>query len=196
MNKPFPFPFYETDPLELARVLLGARLTVRDAAGIEREGIVVETEAYRGEEDLACHARAGKTPRTEIMYGPGGFAYVYLIYGMYQMLNVTAWPEGKPAAVLVRAVEPIGNIAGRTNGPGRLTKTLQIHKHHNGLPFVGPELKLTPDWDIQDSHVGVGPRIGVEYAGDWAHKPWRFFIADNPHVSVRPKKGIKVGNIP
>lgn len=193
MNQPFPFGFYENDPLEVARALLGARLTVRDSDGLERAGIVVETEAYRGEEDLACHARVGRTPRTALMYGPGGFAYVYLIYGMYQMLNVTAWPEGRPAAVLVRAVEPVHNVSGRTNGPGRLTKTMQIHRHHHGLPFVGPELMLTPEVTVLDHEVGMGPRIGVGYAAEWAHKPWRFFIDNNPHVSVRSNSGAKKG---
>ncbi len=177
--------FYERDPLDVARDLLGAVLVRVAPDGTVRAGRIVETEAYRGEEDQACHARAGRTKRTETMYGPPGRAYVYLIYGMYDMLNTTAWPQGQPAAVLIRAIEPLVGLDGaRTHGPGRLTRALGITaREHNGAPLQGPELYILRGRPVAERDVARGPRIGVAYAGEWAQRPWRLWIRDNPFVS-------------
>jgi DNA-3-methyladenine glycosylase len=180
--------FYARDPLDVARDLLGCMLVHRTEAGEVRAGRIVETEAYRGEEDLACHARAGRTARTEPMYGPPGHAYVYLIYGMYDLLNVTAWPEGQPAAVLIRALAPIEGLAGRTDGPGRLTRAMGIDRSLNRAPLAGPRLFVyarAPGFALE---VTSTPRIGVDYAGEWAARPWRFLAKADPHVSTRSRK--------
>ena len=149
--------------------------------------MIVETEAYRGTDDKACHASKGLTPRTAPMFGPPGFAYVYLIYGMYDMLNVTTWPEGEAAAVLIRAIEPLSGIDRSTDGPGKLTRAMGITREHNTLPFSGPTLFLHPGEPIADTDINASARIGVDYAGEWAKKPWRFSIRNHPCVSHPPK---------
>ncbi len=183
---PLPRAFFEDDPVPVARALLGATLVVSQPAGILRARIV-ETEAYRGKEDLACHAAKGRTARTDPMFGPPGHAYVYLIYGMYELLNVVTWPEGRPAAVLIRAVEPPSTLALRTDGPGKLTRALGIGRALNrqDLCAVDSPLSLWPGESVPDAHLGVGPRIGVDYAGEWATRPWRFWDARSKWVSRR-----------
>jgi DNA-3-methyladenine glycosylase len=176
------------DPLDLARSLLGAVLVHEVSPGRVVSGRIVETEAYRGEEDQACHARAGRTPRTEVMYRQGGVAYVYLIYGMYHLLNVVCWPEGQPAAVLLRAVEPLQGLTADPRGPGKLTRAMGIGREHNGVTIGASSLSILKGQPIAPERVASGPRIGVDYAGEWAQKPWRFWVRDSPWVSRKPPK--------
>jgi DNA-3-methyladenine glycosylase len=134
-----------------------------------RRGRILETEAYVGRDDLACHAARGSPEgRTRVMYGPAGHAYVYLIYGMHHCFNAVTETEGFPAAVLVRSVD--GAI-----GPGRACRALGIDRTLNGVPLDGEELWIEPRLG-QPPEVDSGPRVGVAYAGEWALKPWRFWI--------------------
>ena len=155
----------------LARRLLGKVLVLAGADGVERRARICEVEAYHGEADLACHASKGRTARTEVMYAAGGVWYVYLCYGMHEMLNLVTGPAGQPSAVLVRGVEAV-------NGPGRLTRTLGIGRRFNGLaaaPASG--LWLEDDgFRVPRNAIRATSRIGVAYAGPlWAAKPWRFY---------------------
>jgi DNA-3-methyladenine glycosylase len=147
----------------------------------------VETEAYVGPQDLACHASKGRTARTEVMFGPPGRAYVFLIYGMYWCFNVVTCASGVGAAVLVRAVEPTEGIdaAVRTDGPGRLCRALGITRAHNGANLLGGTLYIEQAPPVPPRRRARGPRIGVDYAGPWAAKPYRFWIRGNAHVSAR-----------
>lgn len=155
----------------LARWLLGKHLVRRLADGREDARMIVETEAYNGEEDQACHARAGRTKRTEVLYRPGGIWYVYLCYGIHEMLNLVVGPEDFPAAILIRGVE--GAV-----GPGRVTKRLEIGRTLNGASALHPGTGL---W-LEDRGVRVParlvaatPRIGIDFAGPvWVEKHWRF----------------------
>lgn len=135
-------------------------------------GRIVETEAYVGEHDGASHARFGRTGRTAVMYGPPGRSYIYLIYGMYQMLNVVCGPVGDPQAVLIRGLEPVTGGVGRVDGPGRLTRELGIDKEMNGLPLWGPPISIHPG--PRPAKVEVTPRIGIDYAAEWRDAPLRF----------------------
>ena len=187
---PIERAFYERDALVVARALVGTHLVVvaRDDLRVAR---IVVTEAYRGPRDLACHARAGLTRRTRTLYGPPGHAYVFLIYGMHDCFNVVCFGEGKGHAVLVRAVEPVAGLddAGSTAGPGRLTRVLGITRTDDAVDLVSPaRIFIAPRATRRRLTVGVSPRVGVAYAGDWADKPWRFFDAASAHVS-RPPKG-------
>lgn len=173
--------FHDRPAEELAVALLGCHL-VHDEQGTCRSGRIVETEAYVGPQDLACHASRGRTARTEVMFGPAGHAYVYLVYGMHELMNVVA--RG-PAAVLIRAVEPVTGIAGRTDGPGRLTDAMGIDRSHYGHPLDRPPLMVTAG--TPPDQVRSGPRIGIDYAGAWALEPLRFWDAGSPHVSRAPK---------
>ncbi len=156
----------------LARSLLGKVLVRTTPAGRE-ERIILETEAYHGTADLACHASKGWTPRTRVMFGPGGHWYVYLCYGIHEMLNLVTGPDGFPAAVLIRGVE-------HAIGPGRVTKRLAIDRRLNAQPAAPATGLHLEDHGIvaPRKHIVVGPRVGVDYAGPvWAAKPWRFRIA-------------------
>lgn len=158
----------------------------------DRAGRIVETEAYRGPKDLACHAKVGITKRTKTLYGPPGHAYVYLIYGMYDCFNVVCFGEGKGHAVLVRGVEPSGGVEGRTDGPGRLTRALGITRAHDTEDLVdGHVLHIAPR--VGRPKIGVSARVGVAYAGEIANAPWRFFDAKSNHVSRPPKRSIGLG---
>ncbi|GMV43675.1 MAG: putative 3-methyladenine DNA glycosylase [Myxococcales bacterium] len=181
--------FYEQDPLVVARELLGMVLVHR-VDGAERAGRIVETEAYRGEEDLACHASAGRTRRNAPMYGPAGHAYVYFIYGMHEMFNVVTWPEGMPSAVLVRALEPVAGVSG-THGPGRLTRAMGIDRSCNGEDLRGDRLFILVGQRVGDDAVEQTPRIGVDYAGEWAALPWRFCVRGSAHVSRRAGTSVR-----
>lgn len=165
----------------LARRLLGCLLVTPGPDGPLRSRIV-ETEAYVGEHDLACHASKGRTRRTESLYGAPGTAYVYLIYGMYHLFNVVASAENDPQAVLVRAVEPVGFEA-RTHGPGLLTRALGITLDHDRSDLLSGPLGIEPG--PAPARIAVGPRIGVDYAGAWAHEPLRFGDADSDRLSRR-----------
>lgn len=173
---PLPRSFYERPTLEVARELLGQVLAFRD-----KRLRIVETEAYIGPDDLAAHsARGRRTARNEVMYGPAGHAYVYFIYGMYFCLNLVTEQPGIPAAVLIRAGEP------GAKGPGVLCRELGITREHNGLDLTGSELTVEPGAPPAEPVVEA-PRVGVDYAGEWATKPWRFYLEGNPWVS-RPVK--------
>ncbi|MBT9557674.1 MAG: DNA-3-methyladenine glycosylase [Myxococcales bacterium] len=188
--------FFDRDVVDAARALLGHLLVVAPPdgkAGPLRVGRIVETEAYRGQDDLACHAAKGRTARTEIMFGPPGYAYVYLIYGMYDLLNVVTGPGEFPSAVLIRAVDPLTPahlLTPRTDGPGRLARAFDVSRRDNGLDLCAGEsrVRIHRGDAIPDLAVETSPRIGVDYAGAWAAMPWRFTIAGNRFVSRAPKR--------
>jgi DNA-3-methyladenine glycosylase len=184
-----PISFYARPALTVARELLGTHLIV-DEGGWRRVGRIVETEAYVGEHDLACHASKGRTPRTEVLFGPPGRAYVYLIYGMYHCFNVVTDPEGVGAAVLVRGVEPVEGLPEkvRTDGPGRLCRALGLTLAHNRWDLQDTALHLTPGTPVPESQVERGPRIGVDYAGAWALEPYRLWVRGSQHVSRPPAR--------
>jgi DNA-3-methyladenine glycosylase len=176
-----PLDFYAQPAREVAVQLLGARLVRRLGPRRHAVGRVVETEAYVGPHDLACHASHGRTARTEVMFGPPGRAYVYFVYGMHHCLNVVTDPAGYPSAVLLRAIEPIKRIEGSGSGPGRLCRALGIDRSLNGASLRGDELFL--EAGPPPARVRATARIGVDYAGRWARRRLRFFDADSPHVS-------------
>ena len=196
----FAREFFARDTLTIARSLLGAQL-VRIRDGQRLSGVIVECEAYVGQDDSACHASRGRTPRNEVMFGPPGHAYVYFTYGMHWMLNVVTEVEGFPAAVLVRAVEPMEGIETMralrqakertrtdqelTNGPARLTQAMAIDKTLNGADLVaGDTLWLEPNTSFPNGVVECGPRIGVQYAAEEDRlAPWRFWVSDSRCVS-------------
>jgi len=186
--------FYSRPALEVASDLLG-KVLVRRIGRKRLSGKIVETEAYVGPHDLACHASKGHTPRTSVMFGPPGHAYVYMIYGFYFCLNVVTEPVGHPAAVLIRAVEPLENLeimrrfrknpekeTNIASGPGKLCMAMSIDKTLNGANLLGNVLWLE-DRDLPPDPISVSPRVGVDYAGEYKDKPWRFFVDKNPHVS-------------
>ncbi len=175
--------FYRRAAIELAPDLLG-KVLVRRWRGREYAVRIVETEAYVGPHDLACHAAKGRTARTEVMFGPGGQAYIYLIYGMHEMLNIVAGAEEDAQAVLIRAAEPMGWDAD-LSGPGKLTRALRITRGLNGADLTGERLFLLDTREARP-RVVVTPRIGVDYAGGWKDALLRFYVADSPAVS-RPR---------
>ena len=165
--KTFDETFFKRDVLEVAPNLLGKYLVRCYPNGSIERFRIVETEAYRGTEDLACHASKGRTKRTEVMFHSGGKLYVYLIYGMYYMLNIVTGNEDEPQAVLIRGVEGI-------SGPGRVTKRLQIDAGFNGEAIPSERLWIE-DSGEKPCYVST-PRIGIGYAGAWKDKPWRFVV--------------------
>lgn len=176
--------FYARDTLTVARELIGTHLIYMYGAR-RLAGRIVETEAYQGPEDLAAHSARGRTPRTEVMFGPPGHAYVYLIYGMWDCLNVVSNAQGVPHAVLIRALEPIAGIE-RTWGPGLLCRAMHIDRSLNGANLCGDSLWIErpADWKRHALTIGTATRIGVDYAGEWAQKPWRFYDVASPYVST------------
>jgi DNA-3-methyladenine glycosylase len=190
-----PRDFFERDALALARALLGTRIVHELPGAPPRVARIVETEAYRGPDDAACHARAGVTSRTKVMFGPAGHAYVFLIYGMYDCFNVVAW-GGRGHAVLVRAVEPMSGISAgaRGDGPGRLTRALGITRAHSGADLTRGPLRLLPR--DRRPKIAVSARVGVAYAGEIADAPWRFFDAESAHVSRPSPRAIGRGASP
>jgi DNA-3-methyladenine glycosylase len=192
---PLPSEFYDRPTERVARDLLGAILECRTPDGIAA-GRIVETEAYLGEEDLACHAAAGRTSRTAPLYGAPGIAYVYFIYGMYWCFNAVTRAEHEPSAVLVRAIEPVEGIelmrrrrpkarrdVDLTNGPGKLCLALGITGEHNWNPLQRPPLLIRTGEHVPDREVIVTPRIGIT---QWAEYPLRWFVKSNPFVSKTP----------
>ncbi len=181
-----PRNFYLQPTLRVAEELLGKVLVHQSPQGKLR-GRITETEAYIGPEDLACHASKGRTPRTEIMFGKGGHAYVYFIYGMYDMFNIVTEKAGHPAAVLVRSVEviegfelavsnrKIKNPKNLTNGPGKLCQAFGIDRSHNGLDLKGSTIFIE-DAPPPKEKILTSPRIGIDYAKEWKDKPFRFFL--------------------
>ena len=197
-----PREFFARETEQVARDLLGIWLLRGGPDGIAG-GPIVETEAYGGPEDRASHTRAGRTRRTAPMFGPAGHAYVYLVYGMHECLNVVAYHGREAGAVLIRAIEPRLGVelmrdrrGGRADahaplasGPARLCQALAVTRAFDGADLVtGQDLWLAaPRPAAAAVEVATGARIGVDYAGEgWADRPWRFWIAGNPHVS-RPR---------
>jgi DNA-3-methyladenine glycosylase len=185
-----PTEFYNRPTLTVTRELLGARL-VRMLDGVRLEGIISETEAYVGETDLASHARAGRTPRTQHMYGPPGRAYVYFTYGMHWMLNVVTEAEGVPGAVLIRAIEVVEGLrvvefrrgkakrADWTNGPAKLAAAFNITSEQNGIDMTTSEagLWIEAGHPVPDERVTIGPRVGLYNVPEpWKSIPWRFLV--------------------
>jgi DNA-3-methyladenine glycosylase len=193
MARKLPRSFYKQDTTELAQALLGKRL-VRIWRGKRLSGLIVETEAYLGAADRAAHTWNGRaTERVKSMYLEGGHAYVYLIYGMHYCLNVVAREEGEPEAVLIRALEPDDMISERTDGPGRLCKALKIDKSLDASDLRGEIIFIEQPGSQRDNEViGRGPRIGVDYAGEAASWPLRFFWKGNPHLSRKEKRASEV----
>jgi DNA-3-methyladenine glycosylase len=177
-----PRSFYDRDTVAVARDLLG-KFLVRRSGGAERVGRIVEVEAYLGPHDLAAHSSRGLTPRTKVMFGPPGHAYVYLIYGMYYCMNIVTEQEGHASAVLLRALEPVKDVAGRTQGPGLLCRAMGIDKRLNGHDLLSEDFYIAAPADAQPVVITKRPRIGVEYARHWARRHLRFYIKDNPFVS-------------
>ena len=184
--------FYRQDVLTVAPALLGKYLWRTYPDGTTARYLITETEAYRGGDDLACHASRGRTPRTEVMFGDGGFVYMYLIYGIHWMLNVVSGPVEVPQAVLIRGLrllpdpgnDPLGiQISGKGNadGPGKLTSLIKVDREFYGEDLVSStriwigESGLSPEYS-------TGPRVGIDYAGDpWKDMPWRFCISPKSH---------------
>lgn len=178
-----PREFWRGPVLEKARAALGMVL-VRHDAGVTRRGRIVEVEAYGGSDDPASHAYRRKTPRNAVMFEPGGVAYVYFVYGMHFCLNFVAGIAGEASAILVRALEPVEDIHGRTDGPARLCAALKIDRRHNGLPLESDALWLERgDSPIPQSRIACGPRIGINPDTPAAGRPWRFVIKDTKHAS-------------
>jgi DNA-3-methyladenine glycosylase len=177
-----PRPFYDRDTILVAQELLGKWL-VHHAAGIERIGKIVEVEAYLGEHDLAAHSSKGLTERTKIMFGPPGHAYVYLIYGVHHCMNVVTENEGHASAVLLRAVEPVKNLAGRTQGPGLLCRAMEIDRRLNGHDLLSDDFFIAQPAAAERISIVKRPRIGVDYARHWANRRLRFYIKGNAFVS-------------
>ncbi|WP_058535699.1 DNA-3-methyladenine glycosylase [Legionella saoudiensis] len=177
MNK-LPRVFYERDTVTVAKELLGKYLVHE-----ERIGKIVEVEAYIGQHDLAAHSSKGLTPRTKVLYGTAGHAYIYLIYGMYYCTNVVTETEGIGSGVLLRALEPIQNIYERTQGPGLLSKAMGIDKKLNAHDLTSENFYIACPEHQEPFTIVEKPRIGVHYAKEWAEKLLRFYIKDNAFIS-------------
>lgn len=193
-----PRSFYARDTELVARQMLGCILE-HDTPDGKASGLIVETEAYLGEHDQACHAAVGRTRRTAPLYGPPGTAYVYFIYGMYWCFNAVTRREGLPSAVLVRALEPLSGIPlmrerrrgaksdrDLANGPGKLCAALGIGREDNELPLQRGSLVIRAGKTYPDSDIAVTPRVGITRSADW---PLRWIVKHNPHVSRGPKVG-------
>ena len=195
--KKLPREFYtRDDTLQIARDLLGVTLVVPTQTGERVSAMIVETEAYLGVEDKAAHSYGNRrTKRTETMFSIGGTIYIFFIYGMYFQFNVVVGKIGAPHAVLIRAVEPIENVeimrerrgrmkdANLTSGPGKLCIALAIDKTFNNENLLGEKVWLEEGRKISDGEIASGKRVGIDYAEEYADKPWRFWLKDNPFVS-------------
>ena len=192
-----PATFYDRDPALVARELLGMHLAVIRPDGSTLCARIVETEAYLGPNDPACHAVVGRTARTEHLHGPPGRAYVYRIYGMHWCLNAVTLADGIGSAVLLRAVEPLGDVAplrmrrlaarrdrDLTNGPGKLCAAYDITRAMDGTSLQSGPIQIRHADGVPDAQVRVSPRIGITRAADW---PLRFLVAGNPFVSATPR---------
>lgn len=198
-DKKLPREFYtRANVLTVTRELLGKLLVVPAPDGTRVSGIIVEAESYRGPEDRASHAYGGRrTNRTETMYQIGGRAYVYFVYGMYYQFNVVTNVAEIPHAVLIRAVEPVEGIEvmrkrrhnqpdhNLSNGPGKLCIALGIDRQLDRADLLGNQVWIEEGEKISARRIASGPRIGIDYAEEWAAKPWRFWIRDNVFVSKR-----------
>ena len=197
MNRKLPREFYtRSNVVTVARELLGKVLVVPTTNGKRVAGKIVEVEAYRGPQDRAAHSYGGRrTKRTETMYGIGSTAYVFFVYGMYYQFNVVTGPAETPHAVLIRALEPVEGIElmrkrrhgqpdhNLTNGPGKLCIALGIDRRLDAANLLGNSVWLEEGEKVSRSLIASGPRIGIDYAGEWKDKPWRFWVKHNPFVS-------------
>jgi DNA-3-methyladenine glycosylase len=196
--------FFAGDSVTVARALIGTALVHR-----RRAGIIVETEAYLGPEDLASHARFGPTARTAVMFGPGGISYVYLCYGVHELFNIVTGPAGHGQAVLIRAIAPYVGLpddASVGRGPGKASRALAIDRGHDrrdlargALYVAAPPPRSALDelvaWtDVPALAIATGPRVGVAFAGAWAARPLRFWWRDHPSVSRGPVVGDQSGS--
>jgi DNA-3-methyladenine glycosylase len=177
--------FYARNTLIIARELIGMHLVHADGRTV-RAGRIVETEAYQGPQDLAAHSSRGRTRRTEVMFGPPGHAYVYFIYGFWYCLNIVTEAVGVPHAVLLRALEPVMQISDKTWGPGLLCRAMAIDKRLNGADLCGEVLWLERPAALtrRPPRIARAQRVGVDYAGEWARRPWRFYDRDSRYVST------------
>ena len=197
MSLKLPRDFYtRPNVLHVARDLLGKLLVVPNRNGKRVSGRIVEVEAYRGPQDRAAHSYGGRrTRRTEPMYGVGGTAYVFFVYGMYYQFNVVTGAAETPHAVLIRAVEPVEGIElmrkrrhgqpdhNLTNGPGKLCIALGIDRKLDAADLLGKDVWIEEAEKISRSQIASGPRIGIDYAEEWIDKQWRFWVRDNSFVS-------------
>jgi len=183
MHSKLPRTFYERSTLKVARDLIGMHL-VRVYQGKQLVGRIVETEAYQGPEDLAAHSARGLTPRNAVMFGAAGHAYVYLIYGIWHCVNVVTRTAGIPHAVLIRAIEPLHGLDDKTHGPGLLCRAYHIDRQLNGADLLGETLWIEEPTNIRAIRIQRATRIGIDYAGDWAYKLWRFYDRDSAYVST------------
>jgi DNA-3-methyladenine glycosylase len=188
--------YLRSDTLQIAKDLLGKLLVVPTESGERVSGMIVETEAYLGKIDKAAHSFGGRrTPRNEITYAVGGYSYVFFIYGMYFQFNVVCGAENSPHVCLIRAVEPIENIEkirerrgtmkdkNLTSGPGKLCIALDITKKLNGEDLLGNKIWLEDFKTVSKEDISIGKRIGIDYAEEFAEKPWRFWIRGSQFVS-------------
>ncbi len=182
-----PRTFFARSALAVARELIGMHLVHDDGERVRR-GRIVETEAYQGPEDRAAHSWRGRTPRTEVMFGPPGYAYVYLIYGFWNCLNVVTAREGVPHAVLLRALEPLEGVTGKTWGPGLLCRAMHVDRRLNGIDLRGEVLWIERPRRATRIALGRSVRVGVESAGAWARRPWRFFDRASCYVSTSRRR--------
>ena len=192
-----PRDFYMSeDTLQVSRDLLGKLLVVPDEQGQRVSGVIVETEAYMGEIDRAAHSFGGRrTPRNEITYAEGGHVYVFFIYGMYYQLNFVTGQANVPHVALIRGIEPVEGIEimrGRrgtmpdknlTSGPGKVCIAFGIDRSLNGENLLGDKIWLEDHRTFSEDEIGAGKRIGIDYAQEFAEKPWRFWVKNNPFVS-------------
>ena len=176
--------FYNQDTVTVARELLGKYL-VHVSRGIERIGRIVEDEAYLGPHDLAAHSEKGLTPRTKVMFGPPGYAYVYMIYGTYYCMNVVTEREGHASAVLLRAIEPLKSVTGRTQGPGLLCKSMEIDTRLNAHDLFSNDFYIADRLNNEQLVIVNRRRVGVAYAKHWQRRLLRFYIKGNPFVSKK-----------
>jgi DNA-3-methyladenine glycosylase len=169
--------FFVRPTLEVARDLVGKIIVHRSSEGTTR-GRIVETEAYIGKADKACHARFGRTKRNEPMFLKGGRTYIYLCYGLFDLLNIVTEEEGTPAAVLIRKIEPLSGLDPRLKsyGPGNLTKYLKLDRSHNNFEVFNNDKFFIIDDGLSSFEVETAERVGIEYAGDDARKKWRFVL--------------------
>lgn len=187
--------FYRRDAETVAQELLGQILITHLPQG-ETAGLIVECEAYLGREDKAAHSfRGKKTQRNQVLFGPPGYAYIYLIYGMYHCFNVVVGQKDDPQAVLVRALEPIAGLELMTqrrgtekkkiltSGPGRLAQALGITRELNGEDLLGDKIFIAPGPGTDPGSIVARPRIGIDYAEEWVDKPLRYYLEDNPFIS-------------
>ena len=193
-SNPLSREFYDRPTLKVAKDLLGKALIKQTPSGIIKTKIV-DVEAYVGPKDKACHASKGRTKRTEILFGPAGFTYVYLIYGMYHCLNIVTEREEYPAAILIRGLELLGEVDApscqiRIDGPGRVCRFLEVDRAHNGLDAtLGTALWIEDQGlAISRKQIQALPRIGVDYAGEWANKLWRFCLPAPRFAKTRRTK--------